>query len=362
MLLYPVVFHAAIFDFHPEVLAFPLVMQCVLLLERRAPKDDARVALLLLLVLTCKVVLAFLVLGFAGSVLLRRRWGLGSVLALEALLWFVCVGGWLMPAFGGPRASLWRQASKFGLGGASGGDGPLFTIARHLFSLANLEYLLLLLVPVLYVLLHGRNLAFLGRLLPAAPLVLINLAAAISPMKDLAHHYSLMLVPFLAGGVQATLAPGLSGVQAYPQWFRDRAPRLVLVWGALAFVVFSRLSFHIGQLQDRWAALAAMRDVAPMVSAQSRLLTNNSLAPHFSQRRVIEMAQSGAARLDLGRFDQVLLDERHPGLNASPELVREIRSRLAASVQWQLRFDRDGVWLFERRPSDSDRMDGFRQQ
>lgn len=351
MLLYPVVFHAAIFDFHPEVLAFPLVMQCVLLLERRAPKDDARVALLLLLVLTCKVALAFLVLGFAGSVLLRRRWGLGAVLALEALLWFVCVGGWLMPAFGGPRASLWRQASKFGLGGSSGGDGVLFTIARHLFSFANLEYLLLLLAPVLYVLLHGRKLAFLGRLLPAAPLVLMNLAAAISPMKDLAHHYSLMLVPFLAGGVQA-----------YPQWFRNRAPRLVLVWAALAFVVFSRLSFHIGQLQDRWAALAAMRDVAPMVSAQSRLLTNNSLTPHFSQRRVIEMAQSGMAPLDLERFDQVLLDERHPGLNASHELVREIRARLTASVQWQLRFDRDGVWLFERRPSDSDRMSGFRQQ
>ena len=365
LLLYPVVFNTAIFDFHPEVLAFPLVMQCILLLERRATGDDARVALLLLLVLTCKVSLAFLVLGVAIAVFVRRRWVLGSVLALQALLWFTCIGGWLMPAFGGPRASLWRQASKFGLPGVAGSaaaDDVLATMVRQLFSMANLEYLVLLLVPVLYVLLHQRRLVFLERLLPAAPLVLMNLAAAISPMKDLVHHYSLMLVPFLAGGVQATLAPGVSGLSAYPQWFRDRAPTLVLVWAALAFVVFSRLTFFFGPFQERWDALAAVKEVAPMVAADSRLLTNNHLAPHFSHRRWIELAGSSAAPLDLGRFDQVLLDERHPGWNASLELVREIRARLASSTQWRLRFDRDGIWLFERRPPKSDSISPSRQQ
>ena len=370
LLLYPVVFNTAIFDFHPEVLAFPLVMQSILLLERRAFGDDVRVALLLLLVLTCKVSLAFLVLGFAIAVFVRRRWLLGSVLALQASLWFGCIGGLVMPAFGGPRASLWRQASKFGLPGGSdlgvagsaGAGGILATMVRQLVSTVNLEYLVLLLVPVLYVLLHQRRLAFLERLLPAAPLVLMNLAAAISPMKDLVHHYSLMLVPFVAGGVQATLAPGASGVNAYPQWFRDRAPTLVLIWAALAFVVFSRLTFFFGPFQERLDALAAVKAVAPLVAGDSRLLTNNHLAPHFSHRRSIELAGSSAVPLDLGRFDQVLLDERRPGWNANTELVREIRARLAASVQWKLRFDRDGVWLFERRPSDSDRVTGFRQQ
>ena len=235
-------------------------------------------------------------------------------------------------------------------------------MVRQLVSTANLEYLVLLLVPVLYLLLHQRRLAFLERLLPAAPLVLMNLAAAISPMKDLVHHYSLMLVPFLAGGVQATLAPGASGVNAYPQWFRDRAPTLVLIWAVLAFVVLSRLTFFFGPFQDRLDALPAVKTVAPLVASDSRLLTNNHLAPHFSHRQSIEVAGSSATPLDLGRFDQVLLDERRPGWNASPELVRELRARLAASLQWQLRFDRDGVWLFERRPSNSDRITGSGQQ
>jgi hypothetical protein len=317
--------------------------------------------LLLLLVLTCKIVLVFLVLGFAGSLLLQRRWGLGAVLAIEALLWFAWVGGWLMPAFGGTRASLWRQASKFGLRGvgapnlmgSSVGDGA-WTIARQLFSMANLGYIILLILPVVYLVLHRRRLALMGRLLPAAPLVLLNLAGVISPMKDLAHHYSLMLVPFMADSVMATLAPGVSGVNAYPRWFRDKAPSLVLAWAVLSFVAFSRLPFHFGQFQDRVTALTAKREVAAMVSADSRLLTNNNLAPHFSHRRWIELAGAGTAPLDLGRFDQVLLDDRASGLNVKPELVQEIRARLGSSKQWSLRFDRDGVWLFERRLSGSD--------
>ena len=39
LLLYPVVFNTAIFDFHAEVLAFPLVLQVLAWLERRAPGD-----------------------------------------------------------------------------------------------------------------------------------------------------------------------------------------------------------------------------------------------------------------------------------------------------------------------------------
>ncbi len=92
LLLDPVVFNTAIFDFHPETLAFPLVMQVLWWLERRAAGDELRVFVALLLALTCKVGLALLVLGIAGVLLLQgRRWIGGSLLAL-ALAWFAVVG------------------------------------------------------------------------------------------------------------------------------------------------------------------------------------------------------------------------------------------------------------------------------
>jgi uncharacterized membrane protein len=369
-LLYPVVFNTAIFDFHPEVLAFPLVMQCVLLLERRAPLDGVWVALNLLLVLTCKLSLFVLVLGFAASLLMQRRWLLAVVLAGEATVWFGIVGGWLMPAFGGPEASIWRQASKFGLESphAVGLAEPralmagVGRLAHQLFSEANGFYLLLLLVPVLYVLLNGRRLAFFGGLLPAAPLVLMNLVAAISPMKDLVHHYSLMVVPFLASGVQRTLVPGPWGAGSYPRWFQAKAPLLVLGWSVLIFVVLSRFTFFLGSFQDRLDAMAAVRAVAPMVDPQADLLISNHLAPHFSHRPMIEIVGPDAANLDVDRYRQVLLDHRHPGWNATPELLAAIRARLMQSGQWSLRFDQGGLWLWEHRSADSDRIHTFRQQ
>ena len=369
-LLYPVAFNTAIFDFHPEVLAFPLVMQCVLLLERRAPLDGLWVALNLLLVLTCKLSLFVLVLGFAASVLIQRRWLLAVVLVGEAMVWFGVVGGLLMPAFGGSRASIWRQASKFGFGSpdAPGLAGPRAVIGvvgrlgHQFFAEANVFYLLLLLVPVLYVLLNGRRLAFFCCLLPAAPLVLMNLVAAILPMKDLVHHYSLMLVPFIASGVQATLAPGALGVSAYPRWIQAKAPLLVLGWSALAFVILSRFAFFYGSFQDRLDLVPAVRAVAPMVYPRADLLASNHLAPHFSHRRLIEIIGPESANFEVDRYQQVLLDHRHPGWNVSPEMLTAIRRRLMQSGQWSLRFDQGGLWLFEHRSADSDRIRMSRQQ
>ena len=370
ILLYPVVFNAAIFDFHPEVLALPLVMQCVFLLERRRAWDGVWVVLNLLLALTCKLTLFLLVLGFALSVLVQRRLWLAVVLAVEAIVWFCVVGGWLMPAFGGSRASIWRQASKFGLDADSPSGladpraviGVAGQLVHQVLTWANLFYLLLLLVPVLYVILNGQRGNFFGRLLPAAPLVFVNLIAAISPMKDLVHHYSLMLVPFIASGVQATLAPGELGESAYPRWFQVKAPYFVLGWATLAFVILSRLTFFFGPFQDRLDLRPAVRVVAPMVRPQSDLLISNHLAPHFSHRCLIEIFGPDTANLDVDRYQQVLLDHRHPGWNATSELLTDIRTRLMQSGQWSLRFDQGGLWLFERRSADSDKISKSCQQ
>ena len=56
--------------------------------------------------------------------LLFRRVRLGLGLGALALAWAAAIGGWLMPAFGGPEASLLRHAGKFGVHRAAHGQGP----------------------------------------------------------------------------------------------------------------------------------------------------------------------------------------------------------------------------------------------
>ena len=355
LLLYPVMFNSAIFDVHPEVLALPLVMQALFLLERARPGDALWIAACLLLTLTCKLALALLVLGFAASLLLQRRWRLGAGLLGLALTWAAAVGGWLMPAFGGEQASLLRHAGKFGVQSGGGGSAvapiPLLqAVLGHLFSLENLAYLLLLLVPVLYVLLHRRRGRFLMGLLPFLPLLLLNLAAEQASLKDLVHHYSLFLVPFLAAGVQQTLAPGPEGLAGYGAWLQPRLLMLVLGWAVLCFVLFSRLSFYAGPFQQRLDTVPQLRTAMALVQPQAALLTTNEIAPHLARRRVIAItAKPELKRLD--RYDQILLDRRHPGWKSSPQLVRRITARLEANPCWRLRFEQGDVLLFEQQRS-----------
>ncbi len=355
LLLYPVMFNSAIFDVHPEVLALPLVLQALFLLERSRPGDPLRLALCLLLALTCKLALALLVVGFAAWLLLRRRFGLGVGLAALALAWAAAVGGWLMPAFGGPQASLLRHAGKFGGQAAGEGQGPaslplLQTVLGQVLSLENLVYLLLLLVPVVYVLLHRQRGRFLMGLLPFLPLLLLNLAAEQASLKDLVHHYALFLVPFVAAGVQQTLAPGTAGIGGYGAWLRPRLLLMVLGWAVLCFVLFSRVSFFAGPFQQRIDTLPQVRAAMALVQPQAALLTTNDIAPHLARRPVIAItAKPELKRLE--RYDQILLDRRHPGWKSSPQLVERMTSRLQADPCWRIRFQQGDVLLFEQQPA-----------
>ena len=352
LLLYPVVFNTAIFDFHPEVLAFPLVLQVLVWIERRAPGDHWRVIGALLLALTCKVGLALLVVGLGLALVWQRRGRLGAGLVALGMGWLAVVGGWLMPAFGGEAAQLVRHAAKFGT--ADPGAGPfhsLVTLLSNVLSLSSLEYLLLLVVPVAYVLLHRERARFLSGLIPFAPLLLLNLMASRPALKDLVHHYSLFLVPFLAVGVQQTLAPGAGGQAGYPTWMAGRTPALVAGWALVWFLVLSRLGFFFGTFQSEWPHGPQLRAAKALVRPDAALLTNGKLAPHLAHRSVLAIPSRRELE-QLDRYDQVLLDTRHPGDDPGAALMRTLQRRLSRSPHWRLQFAEKDVWLFERRSRD----------
>ena len=370
LVLYPVVFNTAIFDFHPETLAFPLVMQAIALLEERRRSADWQVVGCLLLALTCKVSLALLVLGFGGWLLLQGRRWLGWLLCGLGVSWLLLIGGWLIPAFGGEAASLSRHLGKFGLerdAGSADGAGlvvqALGFLVGQLVSGANLVYGVLLLAPVAYLVLHTRRWRLLTGLLPFAPLLLLNLLASQASLKDLVHHYSLFLVPLLAAQVQSTLAPvGPAGVAGYPRWLRPRLLPVVLGWTLLTFVSLSRLSFFLGPFQESLAQAPAMREAMALVRPEASVVATNALAAHLARRPSIDLLRSGTAR-NLTGVDQVLVDARRGSWKASPKLIRTLLRQLRADPAWSTRFQRDDIWLFERRSAaKSPTMEGSRQQ
>lgn len=354
LLLYPVVFNTAIFDFHPETLAFPLIAQVILLLHSQGRSTGPLVLLLLAVVLTCKVTLTFLVLGIGAWLWLLRRRRLAVAVTLLAMGWLLVVGGLVIPAFGGEAAQLTRHFSKFGLEPGAAiqwdllGAGAIARLFNRLVSLQNLGYLILLLSPVAYLLVHaGRQRLLLG-LVPFAPLLLLNLLAEQPALKDLVHHYSLFLVPFLVNQAQLTLIPGPQGLQGYPTWLRRRIIPAIVTWSLLSFLVLSRIGFFFGPFQESLDNAPQARLAMKLVKPEAALLASNALAAQLARRSVVDLIREESVE-NLQQFDQVLLNRRHPGWPASPELVRQLSVQLEQDPGWLPLFAEEDVVLFGRR-------------
>ena len=98
-LLYPVIYNVAIFDFHPEVLAVPLIMELIFLLSYTNSKYYLRIFLCLLFSLTCKVTMSFLVFGIGLWMIAKKRIKIGAAISTFSIIWFILISLILIPYY-----------------------------------------------------------------------------------------------------------------------------------------------------------------------------------------------------------------------------------------------------------------------
>ena len=351
-LLYPVIFNVAIFDFHPEVLAVPLIMEFILLISYPKPKYHLRIFLCLLFTLTCKITMSIFVFGIGFWIVAKNRRKLGITIISFSIIWFLLIGLILIPSYGGGDSEITRHADKFGISNfnifiRNNFLENILIIFKQIFTLENIGYLFLLLIPVLYICFYKERKSFLFNLIPFSPLLFLNLISSISPMKDLVHQYSLFLVPLIASEVQFSLINLDNGFRVYPKWFSKRASKIILIWSILIFMIFSRITFFFGAFQDRFDTVYARREAISKIDTQSAVLTSNDLIPHLSRRKVIGITSSeNLDKLDI--FDEVLLDRKHPGWNSNIEIVNSMIKKLEANKYWYKKFEKGSVILFEK--------------
>jgi len=351
-LLYPVIFNVAIFDFHPEVLAVPLIMEIILLLSYSNPKYYLRIFLCLLFSLACKVTMSFLVIGIGLWLIAKRRTNIGLAISAFGFVWFFFIGLILIPFYGGDNAGIARHANKFamfkhGIFSLNHLPENILILTKQIISLENLGYIFLLVIPVIYIFFFKEKKYTLFNLIPFAPLFFLNLISSISPMKDLVHQYSLFIVPFLASQVQMSFVYLENGIKVYPKWFTNRASKIVLIWSILTFMLFSRITFFFGPFQDRFDTAFARREAISIIDNQSAVLTSNDLIPHLSRRKFIKLATSD--KIDnLDAFDEVLLDLEHPGWNSNFEIINSIIMNLETKQYWFKKFEKGSVVLFKK--------------
>ena len=336
-LLYPLVFNINLFDFHPEVIAVPLLLASVWAARRNLL---GWFALCIVLILGCRDALSLTVVA-VGVWLVgweKRRWA-GAIAIVLGLGWFLLATKWVIPSFRpGGVESVWRFAYL----GDSLPEILLNLILKPhlvipaLLTLKNLEYLLLLFAPIAW----GLSWRHPAALIPIIPTLAMNLLSTMESQKDLLHQYSLPALPFLCLAAIAALAHGHSPIQR---------PRFILLYALVGFVALAKFGYFGSRYLSALDTWQATRTVLSQLDGDRPILTTAWIVPHVTHRPLVKVAIQGTQTADLSSFTHVVLNLRHPGWMSDRALQQTLVDHLQADPQFELKFAQDEVYWFQRR-------------
>ncbi|WP_013323747.1 DUF2079 domain-containing protein [Gloeothece verrucosa] len=337
-LLYPLIFNVNLFDFHAEVIAVPAIFLAVLAARLNYVGGFC---VSIIIILSCKAILALTVAAMGIWLLIfEKKRTCGTIAIIAGIAWFLIATEIIIPYFTGTDAAVQMADERYSYLGNSLGEIALNLLLKpglvlsKLFSLPNLEYLILLFIPVIW----GLSPRYLTPLIAAIPALGLNLITDYAAQKNLTQQYSLPILPFLLLAVITTLAHGKG-------WIKK--PRWMIVWALVGFLALAKYGYF-GSLYlkslDTWQAT---REAITQIKTPGGVLTTSPIAPHLTHRSLIKLAIAGSESLPLDQFDYILLDQRHPGWSSSPELVMNFVRRLQQNPKFKLTYQKDEIFLFQ---------------
>ena len=301
--LQPVVFNAALFDFHPETWVMPAF--ALALWAERAGRPRLWFGLLLLM-LGCRDGLLLITAGMAVDLAWRRRWRWSLAAGGLSIGWLLMLSRWLYPLLRdgeGPKAAS-RMFNHL--------NGDPLTVLSGLDWAGGAEYLLLLCLPCIAL---WRR-ASLSTLLIGLPLVLVNLLSASASYRTLVHHYSL---PLALVAVVACI-DGLRG-KAQPQ----RGFPWMLCWAMACWLALAKPWFFSGPYLTRVPQLQEVNEAQALIQPQDAVLTTSYLVPQLSQRTSIGFPKNKQSPTHkTGPWNVLLLNPNDPGWGSSQRVQERL--------------------------------------
>ncbi len=338
-LLYPLVFNINLFDFHPEVIAVPALFMAILAARKL---QIWWFCLSILLACGCKAVLSLTVAAMGIWLLVfEKRRLYGAIAIMSGIAWFMFATKGIIPFFGGIAASVDRHIYRYSYLGHSFPEmtrnlvfHPQVFLGK-LFSSGNLEYLILLVIPVIW----GFSLTAMTPLIGTIPTLAINLLADYHPQKDLIHQYSLPILPFLFLVVINSLATGRG-------WLRHK--RAIVLWSLIAFLALAKYGHFLGKYLSSLDTWQATTEAVSQVKTQGSVLTLDEIAPHLSERKFINIMSPESPDIDFTNFDYIVLNTRHTFSREHKKLAINYVNQLKNHPKFHLTFERNDVYLFQK--------------
>jgi len=341
--LYPAIFNINFFtEFRPETIAVPALIWAVLAANR---KSNWQFAIAVALVLSCKEALSLTVIGLGVWLAIcqqRRVYGLGCIFA--GIAWFVFAATYLIPTFRGgyQMAGTWHYGSL----GTSLTEiawktvtQPQILLSRGLAS-DRLFYYLLLILPII-IGLHWRKAT---AIIPALPMLGLNILADSSHQRDLIHQYSLPIIPFLFVWLIASLA--------YLNKHRQRrwlSKHVIIAWSVAAWIILAKYGYFWTRYADLFANVDAVRGAVNLVEPNERVLTSGYISPHLSHRSQLTLLDSGTTVENIAdsKISTVLIAHQHLGDVAIPVADKIVRD-LLETADFDLVYHQQDVFLLKK--------------
>lgn len=308
-LIFPTVIGVNLTDFHPDVLALP-VLFAVIWTGLRDRWIWAAVLGVVAALVRDTVALPTLVLGVVLIFQGHHRSGLA--VAGAGILAYVLDTRFLIPALThGPAIQL--------IPGLAAATVP--ALLAHIASqLRTYEYVGVLLLPPAVMVGLGWRRALNPWWIPALLVMGFNLLTATPAFTDPFDQFSVAAVPFLMMGA-VVAASSLTG----------RMPRvrrqLVMALPLLLLVVVLYHEKHVA-FPPGPANLTQVEAAAALIPAQAPVLTQNFMAPHLANRAVEAVASSGYHQ-ELLAGTYVLFDTTYSSGNTAPKLLTRLEEAVA---------------------------------
>lgn len=341
-LLYPAIFNINFYtDFRPETIAIPALFWSVF-----AAYNNQKLWFIfsILVTLSCKEILSLNVI-FLGIWLgvFKKKTKYGITAVIMGVTWLSISFGYIIPFYRGGKAGGINFYQSLG----NSFTEILVTlitrpylILQKLFLPDSLFYCLLLLLPLLLIL----NWKKATILIPAFPTLMLNILSDYSAQRDLIHHYSLPMLPFLfIWAIESIQSIQFDQEKKLRKWI---SCKFIVIWSVLNFMILAKYSYFYTRYTSELDTWSSTRIAMSLVSTPESVLTTNQIAPHLSHREVINIVRNETETIELNQFDYVLLNLRHPGLTSSQEAVERLNDRIAESNDFELIFDRTDVKLW----------------
>ena len=351
-LLYPLVFNVNLFDFHPEVIALPALLGAIL--AARLNKTVWFCAAILL-VLSCKAVLSLTVAAMGLWLLFfEKKRNCGLIALFLGAGWFLIATQAVIPYFNQGREH--AGIGRYGYLGSSVLEIAANLIVKpnlvlgRLFSLDTLEYLALLVFPVIWWLSPKH----LTPLISAVPMLAMNILSDIPAQRDLIHQYSVPILPFLLVAVISTLADR-NQQKEKQETILYKLPippvalsKLIVLWSLIAFLILAKYGYFWTIYLDSIDTWQATRSAISLVQTKGNVLTTSHMAGHLTHRPVVKLTQAHTPPANLTEFEYVLLNLRYPGWMSDRDFVNNLITQLKNTPQFQLKYQQDDIYLFTK--------------